>query len=305
MKVWRNIQAWWIYYDRRAGRHETNVMSENSEHTCPHCYHTYQGRYCPQCGLNCTYTQLSLKSLCLNFLDIWGMGNRPMKRTICELLWRPGYMIREYLHGHHLNYFPPFKMLIVFTFFLFLTAKFLSIYPSSEITDILAKLREIFEENQDTLKVIVPILNSLQQITQWFNENPAYNIIAQNILIVLAVWITFRKHPQAADGTIRRYTFTETFFSQIYINNQMLLLAIPYTLISRHISDDGFFVYYLPDVLVLPILILDYKQLYSIGLLRSAWLTFRMIFTLIAISLLFLIFISFSLGIYACITLTH
>lgn len=44
------------------------------------------------------------------FLDVWGLGNRGMFRTLRDLLLRPGYMIRDYLSGMQMAYFPPFKM---------------------------------------------------------------------------------------------------------------------------------------------------------------------------------------------------
>ena len=50
------------------------------------------------------------------FLDVWGLGNRGMFRTIRDLILRPGYMIRDYLQGMQMAYFPPFKM-----FFLLIT----------------------------------------------------------------------------------------------------------------------------------------------------------------------------------------
>ena len=38
------------------------------------------------------------------------MGNRGMFRSIRDLILRPGYMIRDYLRGMQMAYFPPFKM---------------------------------------------------------------------------------------------------------------------------------------------------------------------------------------------------
>jgi hypothetical protein len=59
----------------------------------------------------------------LNFLDIWGLGNRPMFRTVMELFWRPGYMVRDYLNGHRNFYFPPFKLLAIMVVFLYLASQ--------------------------------------------------------------------------------------------------------------------------------------------------------------------------------------
>ena len=80
------------------------------EHTCATCGTTYQGNYCPRCGQSYRIGRYSLKSAMLLLLDVWGLGNRGMFRSIRDLLLRPGYMIRDYLGGMQMAYFPPFKM---------------------------------------------------------------------------------------------------------------------------------------------------------------------------------------------------
>jgi len=80
------------------------------EHTCATCGTTFQGNYCPRCGQSAVVGRYSLKTAFLLFLDVWGLGNRGMFRTIRDLLLRPGYMIRDYLGGMQMAYFPPFKM---------------------------------------------------------------------------------------------------------------------------------------------------------------------------------------------------
>ena len=54
-----------------------------------------------------------MKTTALLFLDVWGLGNRSMFRTLRDLLFRPGYMIRDYLGGMQMAYFPPFKMFFI------------------------------------------------------------------------------------------------------------------------------------------------------------------------------------------------
>ena len=80
------------------------------EHTCATCGTTFQGNYCPRCGQSARIGRYSLKSAFLLFLDVWGLGNRSMFRSVRDLLLRPGYMIRDYLSGMQMAYFPPFKM---------------------------------------------------------------------------------------------------------------------------------------------------------------------------------------------------
>ncbi|MBR0078396.1 MAG: DUF3667 domain-containing protein [Bacteroidales bacterium] len=80
------------------------------EHECATCGTHYTGNFCPRCGQSQRIRRYSFKTAILNFLDVWGLGNRGMFRTIRDLLLRPGYMIRDYLSGMQMAYFPPFKL---------------------------------------------------------------------------------------------------------------------------------------------------------------------------------------------------
>ena len=89
--------------------HEVAPLSE-ATHECASCATVFQGNYCPRCGQSAQIGRFSFKKAFKLFLDVWGIGNRSMTRTIRDLLLRPGYMIRDYLKGMQSAYFPPFKM---------------------------------------------------------------------------------------------------------------------------------------------------------------------------------------------------
>ncbi|MBQ6279111.1 MAG: DUF3667 domain-containing protein [Muribaculaceae bacterium] len=96
--------------------HEVAPLSE-STHECAACGTEYQGNYCPRCGQSASVGRFSFKKALQHFLNVWGMGNRSMFRSLRDLVLRPGYMIRDYLSGMQSAYFPPFKMFfILFTF---------------------------------------------------------------------------------------------------------------------------------------------------------------------------------------------
>ena len=92
--------------------HRVKAMTDQ-EHDCATCGRHYVGNYCPQCGQSATICRYSFKNAFLLFIDVWGLGNRGMFRTIRDLVLRPGYMIRDYLKGMQMAYFPPFKMLFL------------------------------------------------------------------------------------------------------------------------------------------------------------------------------------------------
>jgi hypothetical protein len=99
--------------------HQVNPLSDEM-HDCTTCGTRYQGNFCPRCGQSAKVGRYSFKTAFLLFLDVWGLGNRGMFRTLRDLLLRPGYMIRDYLQGMQMAYFPPFKM-----FFLLIALKLL------------------------------------------------------------------------------------------------------------------------------------------------------------------------------------
>lgn len=89
--------------------HEVAPLSD-ANHTCSSCGTHFQGNYCPRCGQAASVGRFSFKKAFLLFIDVWGIGNRGMFRSIRDLMLRPGYMIRDYLKGMQSAYFPPFKM---------------------------------------------------------------------------------------------------------------------------------------------------------------------------------------------------
>ena len=89
--------------------HQVAPLSEE-HHECATCGTHYEGNYCPRCGQSSRIGRYSFKNAILLYLDVWGLGNRGMFRSIRDLVLRPGYMIRDYLRGMQMAYFPPFKL---------------------------------------------------------------------------------------------------------------------------------------------------------------------------------------------------
>ena len=89
--------------------HQVAPLSEE-HHKCATCGTHYDGNYCPRCGQSSRIGRYSFKNAILLYLDVWGLGNRGMFRSIRDLVLRPGYMIRDYLRGMQMAYFPPFKL---------------------------------------------------------------------------------------------------------------------------------------------------------------------------------------------------
>ena len=108
-EVWKRAFKMW-----QKRPHEVAPIPD-TQHECSTCGTLFQGNYCPRCGQSARVGRFSFKTAFLLFLDVWGVGNRGMFRSIRDLMLRPGYMIRDYISGHQAAYFPPFKMFFLLT----------------------------------------------------------------------------------------------------------------------------------------------------------------------------------------------
>lgn len=107
-------EKWKAFCEWQQRPYQVAAKSPES-HCCRTCGEEFVGNYCPRCGQSSRIGRYSLKNALLLFLDVWGLGNRGMFRTLHDLILRPGYMIRDYISGMQMAYFPPFKMLFLLT----------------------------------------------------------------------------------------------------------------------------------------------------------------------------------------------
>lgn len=271
------FRKWVIQLEKRQENDRPEVVVRDEEsHVCKHCGTEFTGGYCPKCSMPARWQRFNWKLLILNFMDIWGLGNRPMFRTIRDLFWRPGYMIKDYLRGHHLSYFPPFKMLAVWTviliFFMWLISHVTgstpeSILPGEELRSLLQSSDDpINQQNSSTF--LRMLLNQLERLIDFLDEHMLYRIILQNILVVIAVKWAFSK--------VSDFNYVETFISQIYINCQFLIIAIVTMLYTWKLPPAGILVPYMLELwsFTVPlVLTYDFHQLYGVTWKKAFWKT--------------------------------
>ena len=276
----RKLKAWAIRYRNRQQYLAAVPKIDETEHTCRHCGYTYKGRLCPQCGMSAGWKRFTPKQLMNSFLDIWGMGNRPMFRSMGHLLWRPGYMIRDYLAGHFLSYVPPFKMLAIL---IVLTAFLVWIVGVDITTPVKGTSFFQYMEKEMSGNALL-IMKGLENVVQTISTKHLYGVLAENIVIVFAVWLVFRKREIVIDKTTKRsLNLVETFYSQIYINCQFQLVTLGMILFKCKVPSIDLFPYAVPDLLVIFILAYDFRQLYQLNIWGTIWRT----------ALIFIIMISF------------
>lgn len=87
--------------------------SDNEICTCQNCGTTYAGNYCSRCGQSRNTPRYRLSNALKNIMGGFFNIDSGFARTLTELLYRPGYMIRDYIGGKRVQYFRPFQTLFV------------------------------------------------------------------------------------------------------------------------------------------------------------------------------------------------
>lgn len=271
----RKLKALDLKLDRRQRERAALPAADYTDHVCINCGEEFTGRYCPQCGQAGYWSRFSWRQAFLNLLDIWGLGNRPIFRTIHDLFWRPGYMIKDYLDGHRQHYFPPFKLLAITVVF----TLFVSLLPGVEINSLFSWIDGRFFERFHPTGVLLTLYNAFVWFAHFLSRNLLYEWLFVGIFMVLCIWVAFRR--------VCHYNLVETYIFLIFVLSQMLLCRIPAYLgsslcgfVETHmLSSDiagikqlaaGFLavsglISLAFNWLVLYLLLLDFKQFYGLG----------------------------------------
>ena len=91
---------------------EIPPISEESN-ICLNCDTVYTGSYCNRCGQSRNTPRYRFSNAFKNILGGFTNIDNGFGRTLLDLLYRPGYMIRDFIAGKRILYFRPFQTLFV------------------------------------------------------------------------------------------------------------------------------------------------------------------------------------------------
>ena len=249
-KVW--LRAFHIWQLRS---YELAPLSDEV-HVCASCGTRYQGNFCPRCGQSAKVGRFSFKKALMHFLDVWGVGNRSMFRSLRDLMFRPGYMISDYLRGMQSAYFPPFKMFFLLTAFSLLVEHGLGLTAVEEAKDEVKEAKkEIVEEKiidktkekaskhmkhvemnngnitVNNVEVGNPMYEGGAKTAKWLNmlrkKYPAIFALIMLMLVSIPLYYFFRKSPIIPD-----LRFSEFFVALVYTSNMYSIFSILGSLFS-------------------------------------------------------------------------
>ena len=217
---WRTFRQW------QQKPYEVAPLSE-VHHKCATCGTEYQGNYCPRCGQSSKIGRYSFKNAFLLFLDVWGLGNRGMFRTLRDLILRPGYMIRDYLSGMQMAYFPPFKLFFLLTALSLVIEGGVNLKGKNYFEEARIMMNNYLEETK-TEAVTAEEKEADKTVREYSNKFLTYqqrfpNISTLAFLVIMSgfLYIFFRRSP-----AIPGLRYSEFLVSQVYITDMFSIYNI-------------------------------------------------------------------------------
>lgn len=273
------------YREWKLEPHQVAPLSEE-QHECATCGTHYEGNYCPRCGQSARIGRYSFKKAILLFLDVWGLGNRGMFRSIRDLILRPGYMIRDYLRGMQMAYFPPFKMFFLLLALWLVVDSGLNIQFVNREKQNKKETEQIFsrfkpkvslnatDDKADEKKTGILFTKEEKEkmfnqeykqkegeVGDWIEQHSSLLVLAGLLLFSLPLYLLFRRSPAIPDLRL-----SECFVAMVYITDMILIYGIIPSLLCFSVKAE---IYY--DLLSLLLVIIPIKQLSGYSYFSTIW----------------------------------
>ena len=265
--------------------HQVAPLSED-HHECATCGTHYEGNYCPRCGQSARIGRYSFKNAILLYLDVWGLGNRGMFRSIRDLILRPGYMIRDYLRGMQMAYFPPFKMFFLLIALSLLVDSGMNIQGINREKQNEKETEELFSrvkpkatldasndkaDEKKTGKLLTKeekkkrfgqeFERKWDKIIELIDQHSSAVTIVGLLIFSLPLYLLFRHSPAIPDLRL-----SECFVAMVYITNMIVIYDIIPSLLCFSVKAEIVF-----DMLILLLAIIPIKQLSGYSYVSTIW----------------------------------
>ena len=265
--------------------HQVAPLSED-HHECATCGTHYEGNYCPRCGQSAKIGRYSFKNAILLYLDVWGLGNRGMFRSIRDLILRPGYMIRDYLRGMQMAYFPPFKMFFLLIALSLLVDSGMNIQGINREKQNEKETEELFSrvkpkatldasndkaDEKKTGKLLTKeekekrfgqeFERKWDKIIELIDQHSSAVTIVGLLFFSLPLYLLFRHSPAIPDLRL-----SECFVAMVYITNMIVIYDIIPSLLCFSVKAEIVF-----DMLILLLVIIPIKQLSGYSYVSTIW----------------------------------
>lgn len=271
VRMWHLLVVWW--------QRQTRIYQERQEKI--------------KAESEMAHERLTMPRALSIFLDTFGLGSRSIFRTAGHLLWRPGYMISDYINGRRGKYLQPFMTFFLLTLIIVNLGWALHIRMPKH-KDMTIAAYELMRDHSnwftpDRKSTVLRIASALDVVHDWRDANRNYDILLRSIWVMLITWLLWRNSPRVGNGEwlmtngewIEGYNLAEIVTAIVYILCQVQLLTIAGMLIFRTMpfEQEGWQMI-VPKLVLFGVLLVDFKQLFQRDWWTTVWRTFIiMLFT--------------------------
>lgn len=230
-----------------------NYQDSHENHHCCNCGVDMENNYCPRCGQKAVYGPITWKSVRQGVLDVWGVSTRSLPYTLWQLIWRPGYLMRDYISGKRQVSFPPVKMLL--------------------LVGVVAFLIDNLTDPEQTVQTVAVTSTGIRYyidvVSNWLDVHYAWSLLIAFCYLIIPVWSLFREAPKYP-----HHTLPQGFFIHVFVATQFLLVTMLFYLITFFLFPkyNGEYFAGFVFLLIIPLLLLmDYKQLFGYNWWGTLW----------------------------------
>lgn len=222
---WQSFRAW--------QQQPIHYRLDESEHVCNNCGNTFTGNYCPVCSQSARDGRISWLAIWQGIGQLWGIDSRSGLYTLWQLLWRPGYLVRDFISGKRQVSYPPVKLLFILAAVVALIRYFVPV-PAKP-----SELGYLY----------------IDLAYDWMYSHQTISELLTNSIMILPTWYVFRNAPRYPNHTI-----PEGFFLQVY----MAILSFIFS--SIFVETEGVSI-----ILTTIYMYATYKQLFGYGYWQTLW----------------------------------
>lgn len=250
---------------------------------CKNCNTVLVGDFCHNCGQKSSTRRITLKSLIRDLSHAFTSADKGIIYTILQLYRHPGDMIRLYISGRRVRFFPPFTLMLI------LTGLYGLIHHFAPIEHVTAELVDSIGAESDLN------LGIWSSVIEWVSNSETFMTLFMLPFSALALKWVFNSASRI------KYNFAEYLYIAAYISSQrliirMLMLAIPFIWgedIYENVSDVMNYVYII-------LITWTTKELFSLKIFGAMWRSIAMgvLSTLMLIVLLLIVIVIVSIQLY-------
>lgn len=261
-----------VFVEGTLTKKKFNAPSES--HVCGNCCTEYKGYYCPNCGQKYNVERLSFASIFNHAIEGITGFTPNLPRTLIDLFYRPGYLVRDYILQKRRDYSNPFSTVLILAAAFMLCTRYVYhtdlTQASMAYGDALYSTAMSERLVADSEGIVSQQVAEQQQLTiemmDIIYDNYGIFLLGTLIIMVFPMWLAFR----SKKGGWLQLNLCECATASAFYTCLTLEISILAGWLMN--SSDGFILYSIVSYGVsIPLLVVMLCQLYQMPVGQFIW----------------------------------